>query len=278
MSDNSNPLAKSFRQPTVQLKLPSDGKYWKDGDVQIPVTGELPIYPMRVGDEITLKTPDALLNGSAVVDLIHNCVPSVKNAWNAPVTDIDALLIAIRIASYGVEMDVTIECPHCTSENDFAIDLRTVLQRIKTANFSSPVIFDDLKITFKPQTYLESNADDMVKFEQDRLVKALLDAELPQEEKARIMKDGVRKITAMAVQNIATHIDSITTPDGVKVTDKNHIVEFLMNCSRTTYKGLQEKIKGLNDASILKPLHVTCTHCQKEFDSALVFNYSRFFG
>lgn len=278
MSDNSNPLSKSFRQPTVQLKLPSDGKYWKDGDVQIPVTGELPIYPMRVGDEITLKTPDALLNGSAVVDLIHNCVPSIKNAWNAPITDIDAILIAIRIASYGVEMDVTIECPSCTSENDFAIDLRTVLQRIKTANFSSPVVFDGLKISFKPQTYLESNADDMVQFEQDRLVKALMDANLPDEEKSRIMKESVKKITALAVQNIATHIESITTSEGVKVTDKNHITEFLMNCSRTTYKGMQEKIKHLNDTSILKPLHVKCTHCEHEFESALVFNYSRFFG
>jgi hypothetical protein len=278
MSDNTNPLSKSFRQPTVQLKLPSDGKYWKDGDVQIPVTGELPIYPMRVGDEITLKTPDALLNGSAVVDLIHNCVPAIKNAWNAPITDIDAILIAIRIASYGIEMDVTIDCPACTSENDFAIDLRTVLQRIKTANFSSPVVFDGLKISFKPQTYLESNADDMVQFEQDRLVKALMDIELPDEEKSRIMKESVKKITLLAVQNIATHIECITTQEGVKVTDKSHITEFLMNCSRATYKGMQEKIKSLNDASILKPLHVQCTHCQHEFESGLVFNYSRFFG
>jgi aspartate carbamoyltransferase regulatory subunit len=278
MADNANPLSKSFRQPAVQLKLPSDGKYWRDGDVNIPVTGELPIYPMRVSDEITLKTPDALANGSAVVELIHNCVPTIKNAWNAPITDIDALLIAIRIASYGIEMDVTIECPSCKSENDFAIDLRTVLQRIKTANFSSPDIFDDLKITFKPQTYRESNSNDIVQFEQDRLVKALLDADLPQEEKARIMKESVKKITAFAVQNIANHIDTVTTADGTRVTDKAHITEFLMNCSRATYKGLQQKIKDLNDASILKPLHVQCKHCDHEFDSALVFNYSRFFG
>lgn len=278
MSNNSNPLSKHFRQASVHLKLPSDGKYWDENNISIPMTGELPVLPMTVKDELTLKTPDALLNGSSVIELIHSCIPSIKNAWQAPITDVDAMLIAIRIASYGVEMDVNIECAKCKEISDFAIDLRTVLERIRTANFSSPVMYEDLKITFRPQSYYEANKEDMGKFEQERIIKAITDTELPEEEKKRIFDESFKKLTAIVVNNLAINIASITTPAGEKVIDKSQIMEFLLNCSRETYSGIKEKIKTLNESSSLKPLHVKCSHCNHEFESGLVFDYSRFFG
>jgi hypothetical protein len=274
----TNPLSKHFRQPAVHLKLPSGGKYWDDNIISIPVTGELPVYPMTVKDELILKTPDALMNGSSVIDLVHSCIPSVKNAWQAPITDIDAMLIAIRIASYGIEMDLTINCPACKETSDFAIDLRNVLEKIKTPNFSSPIVYDDLKFTFRPQTYYEANKEDMSKFEQERIIKAVTDSELSDEEKQRIFDDSFKKLTNIVVQNMAINIESITTPTNEKVTDKSQIAEFLLNCSRDTYDKIKHRIKSLNEASALKPLHVKCQHCSHEFESGLVFDYSRFFG
>lgn len=278
MSDNSNPLAKHFRQPAVHLTLPSQGKYWKEGDVSIPVSGELPVLPMSLKDELQLKVPDALLNGSAVVELVHSCIPSVKNAWGAPITDVDSMLIAIRIASYGTEMDVSITCPACKEESDFALDLRTVLGRIKTSNFGTPSIFDSLKFEFRPLTYLEANKKDMVEFETQRLVAAVTDSELSDEEKKRHFDESFKKITALAVENMAIHIKSISTPSGEKVIDKNQIIEYLCNCSRETYAGIKDRIAKLNSDSVLKPLNVKCKHCSHEFESNLTFDHSRFFG
>ena len=101
-----NPLFKHFRQPAIHIKLPSEGQYWPAGSVEIPQTGELPIYPLTTRDELTLRTPDALMNGSSVVDVMQSCCPSIKNAWDMPSVDVDAILIAIRIASYGHELEV----------------------------------------------------------------------------------------------------------------------------------------------------------------------------
>jgi hypothetical protein len=61
---------------------------------------------MTTKDEITLKTPDALLNGQGVVNVIESCCPAIKDAWAMPSIDVDATLIAIRIASYGNQMDL----------------------------------------------------------------------------------------------------------------------------------------------------------------------------
>ena len=114
MSENSaNPLAKHFRQPAIYTKLPSQGEFWPAGALELPANGEVPIYPMTARDEIILRTPDALLNGQGVVDVLQSCCPSVKDAWKLPSIDVDAILIAVRIATYGNQLDVDATCPHC---------------------------------------------------------------------------------------------------------------------------------------------------------------------
>ena len=113
----ANPLSKYFRQPAIYMDLPSRGKYWPDGTLDLPVTGKLAVYPMTTRDEITLRTPDALMNGTSVVDVIQSCCPSITNAWRMPSVDVDAVLIGIRIASYGNEMDFDTRCPYCKAEN-----------------------------------------------------------------------------------------------------------------------------------------------------------------
>ena len=99
MSDN--PLAQYFRTPAIHLDLPSKGEGYPDGVLEMPDSGEVPVMPMTAIDEITYKTPDALFNGSSVVDVIQSCIPSIKDAWQMPITDLTAVLTAIRIASFG---------------------------------------------------------------------------------------------------------------------------------------------------------------------------------
>jgi hypothetical protein len=72
---------------------------------------ELPVFPMTAIDEITYRTPDALFNGQAVVNVIQSCIPDIRDAWKTPGADLNAILVAIRIASYGHDMDMTVKCP-----------------------------------------------------------------------------------------------------------------------------------------------------------------------
>ena len=110
MTESTNPLRKYFRQPSIHLRLPSGGKFYPPGTLDLPPNGEIPILPMTAVDEITTRTPDALFNGSAVVDIMHSCVPNIGDPWSIPAVDFNALLAAVRLASYGHEMEVSTTC------------------------------------------------------------------------------------------------------------------------------------------------------------------------
>ena len=116
MSQTSNPLRQFFRQPAVYIKLPSDGQFWPDKAISMTDNRELPVLPMTAIDEITYRTPDALFNGQAVISVIQSCIPAIKNAWDMPGMDTNAVLVAIRIASYGHAMRISSTCPFCKTE------------------------------------------------------------------------------------------------------------------------------------------------------------------
>ena len=97
--NTNNPLRQYFRQPAIYIKLPSQGKYYPPGTLNSSVTGEYPVYPMTAIDEITYRTPDAMFNGQATVNVIQSCVPDIKDAWQMQAIDMDTVLVAIRIAS-----------------------------------------------------------------------------------------------------------------------------------------------------------------------------------
>ena len=107
-----NPLQNYFRQPKVFLKLPSMGIYNKPEAIQGNVEN-IPVYGMTGMDEIILKTPDALISGESTVKVIQSCCPTIVDAWDVSNLDIDALLVAVRIATYGNTMNVSYTCKKC---------------------------------------------------------------------------------------------------------------------------------------------------------------------
>ena len=132
MTQTDNPLRKYFRQAVIHLRLPSGGRFYPPGIVDLPPNGEIPILPMTAVDEVTSRTPDALFNGSAVVNVLTSCVPNIKDAWAIPAVDFNALLAAVRIASYGHEMEISSTCPKCQATHPYTIDLRWVLDKLQT--------------------------------------------------------------------------------------------------------------------------------------------------
>lgn len=278
MSDN--PLAKHFRTASIYIKLPSKGKYWKEEDIDIPQNGELPIYPMNSTDEINLRIPDALLNGNSTINLIKSCVPNIKNPWNIPITDMDAILIGIRMASYGSDMDMEITCPNteCNTVSDFSLDLRNALSSIKTSSYDKEVMIEGLKFKFKPHTYKQSNKSDQLEFEQKRMIKAISDSTIPDAQKNTMINESIQKVNYLVHESLADNVAYIETPDGQKVNNKEYIIEYFMSCSREVYNGVKNHLTALNTASKLKPMHVQCSKCNHKFDTEITFDYSRFFA
>ena len=140
MTQTANPLKSFFRQPAIYIRLPSDGQFWPDGAVDVPVNRELPVLPMTAMDEITYRTPDALFNGAAIVTVIQSCMPNIKNAWHTPNCDLNAILTAIRIASYGKAMPLSTDCPACNETTDVEVDLQAVLAKLGMSDYAEFIL------------------------------------------------------------------------------------------------------------------------------------------
>jgi hypothetical protein len=281
MTISANPLARHFRQPAIYLSIPSKGHFYSENGVDLSATGTIPVYPMTVKDELTIKTPDALMNGQAVIDIIKSCCPAIKDPWEMPVVDMDPVLIAIRLASYGRNMDFSNKCPHCGEEHDYAIDLNMILDNIGKADYSKSFVFDNLSFKFKPQKYKDLNRVNIINFEQDKLVQNVIQNEnLTEEQKLEQFKISFEKIHQLSIDLLVDSIDSVTTEDGITVRDREQINEFLSSCSRMVYDNIKKTIEELVKTYKLKPITLKCDNekCQKEFNTNLTFDYSNFFG
>jgi hypothetical protein len=197
-----------------------------------------------------------------------------------PTIDVDPVFIAIRIASYGHGMDIVAACPHCGNKNEYKIDLRVVTDNIKSANFDSPVIIDGLTFKFRPQPYKSINQTNIITFEQQRLIDSVvLNEELTQDEKTKQFNVSFETLRKLNVDLIANSIMSVTTEEGVTVTDREQINEFLNSCSRQVYTGIKSEIDRLIEANKIDPVNVTCENdnCAKDYTTMLTFDQANFF-
>jgi hypothetical protein len=277
-SINNNPLAKHFRQPAVYLKLPSGGRFYPQGTLDLGATGEIPVYPMTVKDELMLKTPDALMNGTSIANMISSCCPSIKDPWTMPLVDLDPVLIAIRLASYGEGMDMKSNCKHCDEENEHTIDLRQVLDTIKPiANYDRQNFLEGLVFDIQPQTFKEINTAGLIAFEEQKLVATVENSELTAEQKKAEFDASFNKLTELNINTLVSCIRSITTEDGVVVKQKDLIKDYLIHTDRLSYDKIRDMVMETVKANALDPMPVTCSSCEQEYRVTLDFNQSNFF-
>jgi len=273
-----NPLAKHFRQPAIYIKLPSGGRFWPADSLDLPVTGEIPVYPMTARDEITLRTPDALMNGQGVVDVIQSCCPSIKDAWKMPSIDVDAILLNIRIASYGNSMDVDTTCPKCQEENNFALDLSGITGTIGMPDYATPVQFDNLSILLRPQPYFEINKINKINFTEQQLLRTVNDSALSDDEKKKQAEDFLTRLIDLNIDICVNSTQSITTEDGTVVTNPAHIKEFYNLADYKVVRNIQDQLKVIGDQAAIKPVPVVCTACTNPYTVPLDFDYASFFA
>jgi hypothetical protein len=274
----NNPLSKYFRQPEIYMKLPSAGAFWPQNSLDLPVTGEIPVYPMTARDEITLRTPDALMNGSSVVEVIHSCCPSITNAWQMPSIDVDAVLIGIRIASYGSEMNLDTACPKCNEENRHAVDLSLVLSGIQAPDYSGKLPVADLKIKLQPQAFFGVNRQNQINFEESKIMESLNNADLTPEMKSAQITQSLSKLVSLSIDTVADSTTYIELADGTVVSDADHIREFYDNAPGDIMRTVQEALAKINNTMAIPPQPVQCKACTEPYQIPLEFDYANFFG
>jgi len=255
---NVNPLKKYYRQPKQFIKLPSGYKYYPDGAIEVSESGEVAVYPMTAKDELIFKTPDALLNGEATVTVIQSCVPAIKNAWHMPSIDVDAILIAIRMATYGTKMSVPITVPGTKIEKDYELDLQATLDKLLNAQYQTTTLVGNMEITTQPLSYDQFSKMAIKSFEEARVQELIKDQDMAEEEKLKRFQQSLTKLTDLNVSMVGDTVASVKV-DGQTVTDKNMIKEFIENAEKGFFQAVLDHLELQRQAFALPTITVDST-------------------
>jgi len=255
---NVNPLKKYYRQPKQFIRLPSGYKYYPEGAIEVSESGEIAVYPMTAKDELIFKTPDALLNGEATVTVIQSCVPAIKNAWQMPSIDVDATLIAIRMATYGTKMSVPIMVPNTKIEKEYELDLQSTLDKLVNARYEDVTFIGNMEITTQPLSYDQFSKMAIKSFEEARVQEIIKDQEMPEEEKLQRFQQSLTKLTDINVGMVTSTVASVKV-DGQTVTDRDMITEFIENAEKGFFQAVLDHLELQRQAFALPTITVDST-------------------
>jgi len=280
---SSNPLAKHFRQPKIYIRLPSNGEYY-DGALEKTENGEYPVLGMTARDELMFKTPDALLNGQATVDVIQSCIPNIKNAWNIPNIDLDVILIAIRIASFSEKLDITFKVPGLDEERSYEVDLRILLDQLYSQSYDNLVTVNNFSIELRPTSYKYFTDVALRTFEEQRIFMLMRDNNLSEKEKIEKIQSSFKKLTDINLELVKNSIMSIRFDGETSVTDRNHIDEFINNCDKEFFEAVIKNVERQKEKFSIKPLKIEFSKEDQEkgapatVDVPITLDQSNFFA
>ena len=262
MTENANPLNKYFRQPAIYVSLPS-GTNYPPHVVTPSATGEFPVMPMTAKDEIKFKTPDALMNGQGVVDVIQSCIPNIKDAWQIKSYDVDTILIAIRIATYGETMDLQFNVPKINEQVTHTINLPATLDQIRKDKIQNTITLKDgLIVETRPLTYRDMTQTSLQTFQQQKMYSSVQNSDIGDEEKVKRFDESFKALTELNSKVLLKNISKITTPEGSEVSDPAQIKEFVDNANATLITELQDKLAVIRVQGSVKPLTLKATEDQ----------------
>lgn len=262
MSEQTNPLLQRLQIPGETFRLPSQGLFYTNGELREDVVdGEVHVFPMTAYDEIIFKTPDMLLSGKAVDEVFRRCIPQVLNPRGLLSKDVDYLITALRVITYGPE--ITLTYTH-TCENAKPHDYTTSLQNILRAAKA----IDPTSITSVYSITLQNGQS--VKLRPTTFATVLeLNQNLDRSDEAN---------TLVAIQNniMKVLIDMIEAVDDV--TDREQIAEWVNALPAGWIRFMSEAIDKVSDWGVEFKATVTCKDCGTEIDMPFSANPVSFFS
>jgi hypothetical protein len=201
-----------------------------------------------------------------------------------PSLDSDAILIAIRLASYGEKMEISTKVPNIGEDRSFEVDLRMLLDQLLVFNFDPFVEVDqDITIEVKPLSYKEFTDNAQKTFEEQRIFRLVNDETIPDDKKLAAFSQSFRKLTNITIDLVLNSIASIDTPEG-KVSDKRHIREFFENADKSYFDKVLKHLEKIRESTSIKPMKVRSTAedieagAPEEYEIPITFDQSNFFA
>jgi hypothetical protein len=265
------------RQPKLFIDLPSQGIWYDDTVIENNRSEQLPVFGMNAMDEILFKTPDALFTGEATAQVIKSCIPSILDPWRLVGYDIDFILIALRIATYGDSIDLNTECPKCQTKNEHTASLNVLLQGFNGYQTSFNFELNGFKFNLKPITYKRTTDFSIEHYTYNRELYQIEKLDLSPEEKNKMSQELYAKSAQLNVRIALSHVESIEK-DGNSEVDQEQIISFITNNDVEFYERIKSGISDLTSKWNIPAFDAECSGCGHKFKSAIELDYSNFFG
>lgn len=264
----SSILQKFYRRPKLYINLPSSGQFYPKGAIEIPENGLIPVFGMTTADDLIVKTPDTLLNGQGTIDIIKSCIPSIKDPWVMPSIDVDAALVAIRIASHGHEYEMDVKIPVTNEERVFSCDMRMVLQQLCSNVFDPEIVISleddegkmtEMKIITTPMKHRDTFDAAIETMQQQRIFNSIskemesIDVNDPDYSHYKLqMNQCFEEIRRVTTEILIKSIDRIVV-EAVEITNRAEIADFVANTELSICKIITDHITEQREKFKIKP-------------------------
>lgn len=247
---NVNPLIADFagKVGSILVELPTAGAFYGPG-MFLPGTDptKLAIMPISVVDEINFKDPFKIVSGMAVLEMLSKVAKILRPSELCKI-DVDLILIAARVASYGSKLDVTVRCQNmmavksdadgnellgpCGESVDLKIDLNRIIsqfQNVGTVEQWQTTLPNKQIVQLMPMPYTSVVRGMMEVANQAKEAKQL---ELQHKDKdiyevSKLHESTMDKAAQLQVLLMIDSIASVRTTTGTVVSDKRQIAEWL---------------------------------------------------
>ncbi len=269
-----NPLKGYFRQYKLFLKLPSGTSYYAPNVVKFTDTGEIGIMPMTGKDELILKNPDALLNGEALTEVIKSCVPEVNDPRALLTNDIDALITAIRYATYNDALETELACPKCDHKTLFKLNLQYSLDNMSFLDSEYVVNLDNgLSVFVKPYGFPELLRGLHAQFEQSKLTRAIENESITEDQRMKLFATAFKELSVITYALMLNSVLKVVDESkNINVDNKDDIKEFLQNIDKKSSDKISDLIKEINQIGIKRSFTAVCDKCKHSWESEVDFN------
>lgn len=278
MESISSPLKKYQRQPKLYIDLPSQG-IWYDKNL-VTKFKDLEVYSMTASDEISIKTPDALFSGNTVKTIIESCIPSIKDAWTVCNVDLDYILAAIRLASYGESISLSKKCEVCSNEDTYSYPVQSMLQHLENAEPAWELIIDDFKFRLRPLSYKEITENNQTNMTISKSLRKIITSLSEDDPEQEIQIEKLYEVLNEKVKDVVCNsIIDVTTPDGSVENNPTFIRNFVLNdADPKFFKQLQELFNRNSALFKIPEVDVSCSECDAKSSILPELDYTNFFS
>lgn len=266
-SPSDNPLLEKLnRIPGETFRLPTRGVFYKNGEIdERIVNGEVVVYPMTGHEELIMKSPDMVFQGTAIDRVIRRCVPGVLRPLDMSSNDIEFLLACIRKVTHGEFIKVFYKCDdplvetpmENRVEREYDISLLSFISSVKEISKDdfgnlAFVLGDIFNVTIKPVTMRS-----LIEVKQNLIPK---------------FDDVLEATHATQLKIFSAMIASVDNID-----DENMILGWLEALPVALRDELLEKIQVLHNWGIAFDCKFICKDCNKVVNKPTAINPINFF-